>query len=69
MSSKARLAAGLLERNPASGAFAALRSAMEEDREKAKTYAEILYQQALLIAGFPLEDPARYAEMVCSLMK
>ena len=59
----------VLELNPASGAFAALRSAMEEDREKAKTYAEILYQQALLIAGFPLEDPARYTEMVCSLMK
>ena len=57
------------ELNPASGAFTALRSAMEEDREKAKTYAEILYQQALLIAGFPLEDPAGYTELVCSLMK
>ena len=62
-------AARVLELNPDSGAFAALRSALTEDKEKAKTYAELLYQQALLIAGFPLEDPAKYTELVCSLMK
>ena len=62
-------AARVLELNPDSGAFAALRSALAEDREKAATYAELLYQQALLIAGFPLEDPAKYTELVCSLMK
>ena len=32
-------------------------------------YAELLYDQALLIAGLPLEDPTAYAERVCSLMK
>ncbi len=62
-------AARVLELNPDSGAFAALRSAIGEDQEKARTYAELLYQQALLIAGFPLEDPASYTELVCSLMK
>ena len=62
-------AARVLELNPDSGAFAALRSALAEDKEKAKTYAELLYQQALLIAGFPLEDPAKYTQLVCSLMK
>ena len=62
-------AARVLELNPDSGAFAALRSALDEDKERAKTYAELLYQQALLIAGFPLEDPAGYTELVCSLMK
>ena len=62
-------AARVLELNPDSGAFAALRSAMTEDKEKAKIYAELLYQQALLIAGFPLEDAAKYTELVCSLMK
>ena len=61
-------AARVLELNPDSGAFAALRSALTEDRERAATYAELLYQQALLIAGFPLEDPAKYTELVCSLM-
>ena len=62
-------AARVLELNPDSGAFAALRSALDEDKERAKTYAELLYQQTLLIAGFPLEDPAGYTELVCSLMK
>ncbi len=59
----------VLELNPDSGAFAALRAAMENDKELAKKYAELLYSQALLIAGLPLEDPAGYTELVCSLMK
>ncbi len=59
----------VLELNPDSGAFAALRAAMDEDQEKAKTYAQVLYAQSLLIAGLPLEDPAAYTELVCSLMK
>ena len=59
----------VLELNPDSGAFAALRAALDSDKELAGTYAEILYDQALLIAGFPLEDPSRYTELVCSLMK
>ena len=58
----------VLELNPDSGAFAALRDAVESDKEKAKQYAELLYHQALLIAGLPLEDPAGYTELVCSLM-
>ena len=59
----------VLELNPDSGAFAALREAVDSDPEKAKKYAELLYDQALLIAGLPLEDPAAYTELVCSLMK
>ncbi|MGI6498663.1 MAG: molecular chaperone HtpG [Oscillospiraceae bacterium] len=58
----------VLELNPNSGAFKALRAAVSEDPEKAKKYAEILYNQALLIANLPVEDPAGYAELVCSLM-
>ena len=58
----------VLELNPDSGAFAALRDAVENDKEKAAKYAEILYDQALLIAELPLEDPARYTQLVCSLM-
>ena len=46
----------------------ALQRAFESDREKAARYAEVLYGQALLIAGLPLEDPAAYASLVCSLM-
>ena len=59
----------VLELNPDSGAFAALREAVDSDPEKAKKYAELLYDQALLIAGLPLEDTAAYTELVCSLMK
>ena len=36
---------------------------------KAKKYAELLYSQALLIAGLPLEDPSGYTDLVCELMK
>ncbi len=58
----------VLELNPESGAFAALRAAVESDKEKAAKYAELLYDQALLLAGLPLEDPAAYTQLVCSLM-
>lgn len=36
--------------------------------DKAKTYAQIFYNQALLIAGLPIEDPSGYADMVSSIM-
>ena len=58
----------VLELNPASPAFAALQRAFETDKDKAAKYARVLYCQALLIAGLPLEDPAAYADLVCSLM-
>ena len=60
----------VLELNPASSAFAALKSALgREDKDRAAKYAEVLYHQALLIAGLPIEDPAAYTELVCSLMQ
>ena len=58
----------VLELNADSGAFAALRDAVDNNKEKAAKYAELLYAQALLIADIPLEDPAAYTELVCSLM-
>ena len=60
----------VLEINPDSSAFQALCNAFQAgDKEKAAAYVEILYNQALIIADFPLPDPARYAELVCGLMK
>lgn len=32
-------------------------------------YAELLYDQALLIEGLPIDDPVAYANKVCALMK
>lgn len=58
----------ILELNPDHAVFAALQVAMAQDPDKAIKYVELLYNQALLIADLPLEDPTLYAEMVCSLM-
>ena len=38
------------------------------DKDKAARIAKILHAQALLIAGEPLEDPAAYSELVCTLI-
>ena len=58
----------ILELNVEHAAFAALESAVTADPEKAKKYATLLYNQALLIAGLPLEDPSAYTDLVCELM-
>ena len=57
----------ILEVNTNHPAFAALESARETDPEKAKKYVEILYQQACLIAGLPIENPSDYTDLLCSL--
>ena len=58
----------VLELNADSPAYGALAKAVAQDPEKAKKYAELLYDQALIIAGISLEDTARYTELVCELM-
>ena len=59
----------VLELNGDHPVFAQLKNAFETDKELAAKYAKILYAQALLIAGFPLEDPAGYSELVCGLLR
>ena len=60
----------VLELNPDSGAYRALSAAVTSgDKDRAAKYAELLYDQALLIADLPLEDVGRYTELVCSLMQ
>ena len=59
----------ILELNVEHPAFQALENAAASDPEKAKKYAALLYNQALLIAGLPLEDPSGYTDLVCELMK
>ena len=58
----------VLELNMNHSAVKAMESAVQTDIEKAKKYAELLYDQALLIAGLPIENPGEYADHVCSLM-
>ena len=60
----------VLELNPNHTVFAALKAAHEAgDTAKGDQYAELLYDQSLLIAGLPIEDPVAYAQLVCGLMK
>ena len=59
----------ILEVNPEHSALLALRDSMENDTEKAKKYAQLLYCQGLLMANLPLEDPTAYTDLVCELMK
>lgn len=58
----------VLELNMNHSAVKTMASLIENDIEKAKKYAEVLYCQAILIAGFPLENPSEYTDLVCSLM-
>lgn len=58
-----------LELNMNHKAVKAMISAIDTDKEKAKKYAEILYNQSLLIAGLPIDDPSGYADLVCSIME
>ena len=60
----------VLEINAVHPVFATLKAAQEAgDAEKVKTYASLLYNQALLVEGMPLEDPVAFANAVASLMK
>ena len=62
-------ASKVLELNPDNAAFEALKAAFEaDDKDKAAKYADILFNQALLIAGLPLDDATHYCDLVCSLM-
>ena len=59
----------ILELNVDHPAFMALETARVLDPERAKKYAEILYNQALLVEGMPLEDPVAFANEIAKLMK
>ena len=47
----------ILEINPKHPIFAALQKVYAKDKEAVKEYADVLYTQAMLIEGFPVEDP------------
>ena len=57
----------VLELNADSAAFKALERDVKENPDRAKKLVDILHGQALLMAGEELEDPAEYAQEVCSL--
>ncbi len=60
----------VLEINAQHSIFKTLQEAQKEnDTDKIKQYTNILYNQALITEGLPIEDPAAYAQAVCDLMK
>ncbi|MGL4572421.1 MAG: molecular chaperone HtpG [Clostridium sp.] len=59
----------VLEINVNTDAFKSLKESYEKDKDKAKLYTDILYNQALLIEGLPIEDPVEFTNNICKLMK
>ena len=60
----------VLEVNAKHPVFEVMQKAQEAgDDEKVKLYSGILYDQALLVEGIPLDDPVAYTEAVTKLMK
>lgn len=57
-----------LEINPKHPIFEKLKTLYGTDKEKLKKYTNILYTEALLIEGMPVEDPVEFANLVCELM-
>jgi len=59
----------ILEINVDHEVFQSLAQAFNEDRDKLKIYSDLLYNQARLIEGLPIEDPVEFSNNICSLMK
>lgn len=58
----------MLEINASHPVLDALKTAFASDREKVKKYTELLYNQALLIEGLPIEDPVEFSNAICDLI-
>lgn len=58
----------ILELNPEHPIFATLERMKDGDKERLSDMADVLYNQALLIEGIPMENPADYAAKVCKLL-
>ena len=55
--------------NAQHSAFETLKTAFAEgDKNKLRLYTDLLYNQALLVEGLPVEDPITFAEEICKLM-
>lgn len=59
----------VLEINTHHEVFKVLQEAYENDPKKFTLYTEVLYQQALLIEGLPVEDPVAFTNQICKIMK
>ena len=58
----------VLEINVDHDVFGTLKAAFENDEEKLKLYTNILYNQAMLIEGLPINDPVEFTNDICKVM-
>ena len=59
----------VLQLNAQHHAFDVLKEAHEaKDQQKLRLYTDLLYNQAMLVEGLPIEDPLTFAEEICKLM-
>lgn len=58
----------ILEINIHHEIFNRLKAAYEEDKDKFQLYTSLLYDQALLMEGLPIEDPVEFSNNICKLM-
>lgn len=48
--------------------FQSLKNAYSNDKEKLSLYTSLLYNQALLIEGLPIQDPVAFTNDICKVM-
>ncbi|MCD9025014.1 molecular chaperone HtpG [Cohnella silvisoli] len=58
----------VLEININHAVFQSLKAAHEKDQEKLNLYTTLLYNQALLIEGLPIQDPVEFTNDICKVM-
>lgn len=58
----------VLEINVNHEVFQSLKNAYEQDKEKLDLYTKLLYNQALLIEGLPVQDPVEFTNDICKVM-
>lgn len=58
----------VLEINGEHPIFQRLQELYAKDKDRLKLYAEVLYDQALLIEGISLEDPSDFSQKLCQLL-
>ncbi|NHN29986.1 molecular chaperone HtpG [Paenibacillus agricola] len=58
----------VLEINVNHTVFQSLKDSFEHDKDKLNLYTTLLYNQALLIEGLPLQDPVEFTNNICKIM-
>lgn len=58
----------VLEINTNHSVFQSLKTALATDKDKLALYTNLLYNQALLIEGLPINDPVDFTNDICKIM-